>query len=130
VWRRPLGAGAAGAAARAPRPQRQSAAEARAARQFWYTDKTARAVARAVARAAGGGAVACVACPSLFRALRAAFPALRSHLLEIDERFRALGPFSLYDYREPCAVAPELHHAFSVVVADPPYLVRLGLPTA
>ena len=95
------------------------------ATQFWYTEDTARVVARAVARAAGaGGAVACVACPSLFRALRACCPGLRAQLLEYDPRFQALGCFTQYDYREPRAVAPELHGAFDVVVADPPYLVR------
>lgn len=95
------------------------------ARQFWYTEDTARIVARAVARAAGGGgAVACVACPSLFRALRASFPDLRAQLLEYDARFQALGCFTQYDYREPHAIPPELRGVFDVVVADPPYLVR------
>jgi len=93
-------------------------------RQFWYTDDTALSVAKAVARAAASGSIACVACPSLFRALRGAFPAQRAHLLEIDPRFEALGSFSLYDYREPRSIAPELHHAFDIVVADPPYLVH------
>ncbi len=37
---------------------------------------------------------------------------------------QALGNFSLYDYREPRAVPEELKEAFSVVVADPPYLVN------
>ena len=37
---------------------------------------------------------------------------------------QALGHFSLYDYREPRAVPEELKGAFSVVVADPPYLVN------
>lgn len=35
---------------------------------------------------------------------------------------QALGHFSLYDYREPRAVPEDLKGAFSVVVADPPYL--------
>lgn len=35
-----------------------------------------------------------------------------------------LGHFTLYDYNEPLAVPQELHGAFAVVVADPPYLVR------
>ena len=100
-------------------------ASACAACQFWYTEDTARTVARAVVQAAGaGGAFACVACPSLFRALRTFFPDVRAQLLEYDTRFQALGCFSAYDYREPRAVLPELHGAFDVVVADPPYLVR------
>ncbi len=36
---------------------------------------------------------------------------------------QALGNFSLYDYRKPHAVPDELKSVFSVVVADPPYLV-------
>lgn len=95
--------------------------------QFWYTDDTALSVAKAVAHAAANGSIACVACPSLFRALRSAFPVLCAHLFEFDPRFEALGSFSLYDYREPRSVAPELHHAFDVVVADPPYLVSLSI---
>ena len=39
---------------------------------------------------------------------------------------QTLGNFSLYDYRKPHAVPDELKGAFSVVVADPPYLVRSG----
>ena len=34
----------------------------------------------------------------------------------------------MYDYRDPTAVPDELKHAFDVVVADPPYLVRLAYP--
>lgn len=37
---------------------------------------------------------------------------------------QVLGHFTLYDYNEPLAVPQELHGAFAVVVADPPYLVR------
>ena len=39
---------------------------------------------------------------------------------------QALGNFAHYDYREPTTLPEELRHAFNVVVADPPYLVRSG----
>lgn len=70
--------------------------------------------------------IACVACPSLFRALRASpevLEAADAHLFEFDDRFAKLGGgFSHYDYRRPREVSPELARAFDAVVADPPYL--------
>ena len=42
--------------------------------QFWYSDNTAATVAAEVVELAAGGPIACVACPSLFRRLRADFP--------------------------------------------------------
>ncbi|BDA47781.1 EEF1A lysine methyltransferase 1 [Coccomyxa sp. Obi] len=91
--------------------------------QFWYTEETAGHVARECVEAAGpSGRIACIACPSLFRQLRAQFPDAHAHLFEVDLRFETLGNFSLYDYRKPHAVPDELKGAFSVVVADPPYL--------
>ncbi|EIE18232.1 hypothetical protein COCSUDRAFT_60431 [Coccomyxa subellipsoidea C-169] len=84
---------------------------------FWYTEETAGHVARECVEAAGpSGRIACIACPSLFRQLRAHFPDANAHL------FETLGNFSLYDYRKPHAVPDELKGAFNVVVADPPYL--------
>ncbi|CAK0783943.1 hypothetical protein CVIRNUC_007146 [Coccomyxa viridis] len=91
--------------------------------QFWYTEETAAVLAKEVEEAAGpSGRIACIACPSLFRQLRAAHPDASAHLLEFDPRFEALGNFALYDYREPRAVPEDLKGAFRVVVADPPYL--------
>ena len=70
--------------------------------------------------------IACVACPSLFRALRASrefLEAADAHLFEFDDRFAKLGGgFSHYDYRRPRRVSAELAGAFDAVVADPPYL--------
>ena len=42
---------------------------------------------------------------------------------------QVLGNFTLYDYKLPLDLPPELHHSFQVVVADPPYLVCLGCHT-
>ena len=59
--------------------------------QFWYSDETASIVAREALGAALGGGIACLACPSLFRQLRAEAPGARTHLLEYDPRFE-VGP--------------------------------------
>ena len=55
--------------------------------QFWYSDETSSIVAREAVGAAMGGGIACLACPSLFRHLRAEAPGARTHLLEYDPRF-------------------------------------------
>ena len=55
--------------------------------QFWYTEETARLVAAEVVEAAGGGSIACLACPSLFRQLQTQFPNVSTHLFEYDPRF-------------------------------------------
>jgi len=62
-------------------------------------------------------------------------PPSRHALLEFDARFAGLGPFSLYDYRDPLTFAPAFAGAFDAVVADPPYLSsecleRTGLTVA
>lgn len=108
--------------------------------QFWYEDETADAVAAEVLRLSEScaKAVACVACPTLFRRIRRRLPpsVLASsasggrfpcpptlQLLEYDRRFGAFGTaFTFFDYRNPGDIPEELHHSFDVVVADPPYL--------
>jgi len=52
----------------------------------------------------------------------AAPPPSRHALLEFDDRFASLGPFSHYDYREPTVFSSAFAGAFDAVVADPPYL--------
>lgn len=93
--------------------------------QFWYTDETAGTVAEEVLERSRGGTqpIACIACPSLFREIRRRCPAAAAHLLEFDTRFAACGDsFCFYDYNEPLSVPARIVHAFTVVVADPPYL--------
>lgn len=52
-------------------------------------------------------------------------PAVPVQLLEFDKRFGQYGTdFTFYDYNQPEELPSELKHAFQVVVADPPYLVR------
>ena len=58
------------------------------AAQFWYSSETAGIVAREAVKAAGDlGNIACIACPSLYRQIRAEFPATRVRLFEYDPRF-------------------------------------------
>uniref|UniRef100_M8C2T0 N(6)-adenine-specific DNA methyltransferase 2 n=1 Tax=Aegilops tauschii TaxID=37682 RepID=M8C2T0_AEGTA len=50
-------------------------------------------------------------------------PDVPARLLEYDERFGQYGDdFAFYDYNQPEALPPAMKHAFSIVVADPPYL--------
>ena len=59
--------------------------------QFWYTEETASVLAKEVVEAAGpSGRIACIACPSLFRELRAAHPDANAHLFEVDLRFEVV----------------------------------------
>ncbi|KAK1644033.1 hypothetical protein QYE76_061838 [Lolium multiflorum] len=95
--------------------------------QFWYDDRTARALAAEVARLASGlpgaPAVACVACPTLYAYLKKTSPDVPAQLLEYDERFGRYGAgFTFYDYNRPEELPPALKHAYRIVVADPPYL--------
>ena len=58
------------------------------AAQFWYTEETAGVLAEEVVQAAAPiGRIACIACPSLFRALRMKHPDAKAHLFEVDLRF-------------------------------------------
>lgn len=50
---------------------------------------------------------------------------ISARLLEYDKRFEQYGSdFTFYDYNHPEEIPAALKHAFKVVVADPPYLVR------
>ena len=63
--------------------------------QFWYTKETASKVAAEATRAAKGGRIACLACPSLFRALQEQHPDAVATLFEFDRRFEASLCFDL-----------------------------------
>lgn len=64
--------------------------------QFWYTEETAGHVARECVEAAGpSGRIACIACPSLFRQLRAQFPDANTYLFEVDLRFEVGSWFTM-----------------------------------
>ena len=47
-------------------------------------------------------------------------------LLEYDKRFDQYGSdFTFYDYNLPEDLPQEMKHGYQIVVADPPYLVRI-----
>jgi len=99
--------------------------------QFWYDERTARALVEEVVRlvspsgsGSAAGAVACIACPTLYAYLKKTDPGVPAQLLEYDERFGQYGgDFTFYDYSRPEDLPPAMKHAYRVVVADPPYLV-------
>jgi len=110
--------------------------------QFWYSEETCLGLAAEIRRlagelqrdcptsAAGQTAtrvrVACISCPSTYKALIADPLLLRviePVLLEVDTRFAAFGPSYIhYDFNEPLRLPAELLSSFDVVAMDPPYL--------
>ncbi|TXG58057.1 hypothetical protein EZV62_015886 [Acer yangbiense] len=96
--------------------------------QFWYDAETAETVAKEVVSLCGGAdsdcRVACIACPTLYAYLKKIGPDVSAQLLEFDKRFEQYGTdFTSYDYNLPEDLPLELKHTFSIIVADPPYLV-------
>lgn len=54
-------------------------------------------------------------------------PETPAQLLEYDKRFGQYGTeFTFYDYNQPEELPSSLKHSFSIVVADPPYLVNFA----
>ena len=54
-------------------------------------------------------------------------PNVSMQLLEYDKRFGQYGSeYTFYDYNHPEDIPSELKHSYKVVVADPPYLVRIN----
>nr|CAB3498197.1 unnamed protein product [Digitaria exilis] len=100
--------------------------------QFWYDERTARELVEEVLRlvspsgpGSAVGAVACIACPTLYAYLKKVDPGVPAQLLEYDERFGQYGgDFTFYDYNRPEELPPAMKHAYRVVVADPPYLSK------
>ncbi|KAL2643812.1 hypothetical protein R1flu_011399 [Riccia fluitans] len=96
--------------------------------QFWYEPSTSKTVADEINFLTQGSSslpIVCIACPSLYTQLKKTYPELTVRLLEYDQRFSKFGQdFIFYDYNRPTDLPSELHEAFHVVVADPPYLSR------
>ncbi|CAN6281383.1 unnamed protein product [Urochloa humidicola] len=88
--------------------------------QFWYDDRTARALVEEVVRlvspsgsGSAAGAVACIACPTLYTYLKKTDPGVPAQLLEYDERFGQYGgDFTFYDYNRPEELPPAMKHAY------------------
>eukprot|EP00906_Rhabdomonas_costata_P002673 RCo004165 len=94
--------------------------------QFWYTTATSALVAEEAFDRAGGGAIACLCTPSVFRALQTMTQS-QAYLFEFDHRFDIFGDkFVHFDlYKSPEEQFPaSLKGKFSVLVADPPHLNR------
>jgi len=89
--------------------------------QFWYDQETSELLAAEVMRLTGEfGKAVCVSCPSVFRACKSN---QNVHLFEFDKRFQAFGSsFYFYDYNKPEEIPEECKHAYSVIIADPPFL--------
>lgn len=60
--------------------------------------------------------------------LQKLYPTMSMQLLEYDRRFDQYGSdFTFYDYNVPEDLPEPMKHAYQIVVADPPYLVRTKL---
>ncbi|KAF7191707.1 Protein-lysine N-methyltransferase EFM5 [Pseudocercospora fuligena] len=100
------------------------------ASQFWYTDDTARLLARQLLKGVTAeSAIAVVSAPSVYVALRNILaedetlvkPQLC--LLEFDRRFEVVGnDFEYYDFKQPLRLPAELKGKFDRIIADPPFL--------
>lgn len=54
-------------------------------------------------------------------------PNVPAQLLDYDKRFGQYGSeYTFYDYNHLKDIPSELKHSYKVVVADPPYLVRIN----
>ncbi|KAL6005123.1 hypothetical protein ACLOJK_005684 [Asimina triloba] len=95
--------------------------------QFWYDRETAETVATEVRNlsVATSSPVACIACPTLYAYLKNIDPDISVQLLEFDKRFEQYGnDFTFYDYNYPEQLPAEMRNAYTVIVADPPYLSK------
>lgn len=103
--------------------------------QFWYDADTCRLLASEVyAQAAEACAssgrpsavVACISCPSTYKAMLArGIPhTVEASILEYDRRFgEAFGAaYGFYDYTAPSDFPPHLRGCVDVAVIDPPFL--------
>ncbi|KAH3762337.1 protein-lysine N-methyltransferase N6AMT2 [Pelomyxa schiedti] len=92
--------------------------------QFWYEEDTAQFLAQTAIKCSHGGRIACVSTPTLFRTLhKMNHPQHLNTLFEYDRRFSSYrNQFVFFDVNKPKAIPKNLHHKFSFVCADPPFL--------
>ncbi|KAK5126255.1 hypothetical protein LTR85_010490 [Meristemomyces frigidus] len=98
--------------------------------QFWYTDDTARTLARQLLDGVkADSCIAIVSAPSVYIALRNilseddSIVKPRLCLLEYDKRFEVLGTdFVFYDFQQPLRLPQELKGKFDRIICDPPFL--------
>jgi hypothetical protein len=93
--------------------------------QYWYSDKTIGTIIEELA-AQGCTSVACIACPSIFFTLKQLQPAIfdKSILLDIDTQWEKEKGYVRYDFREPLTFPESLHHQYTCVIIDPPFVTR------
>ncbi|KAK4549131.1 hypothetical protein LTR36_007588 [Oleoguttula mirabilis] len=98
--------------------------------QFWYTDATARTLAKQLLNGVtSDSCIAVVSAPSVYIALRNilseddSIVKPRLCLLEYDKRFEVFGgDFVYYDFQQPLRLPQELKSNFDRIICDPPFL--------
>mmetsp|Transcript_25807 Transcript_25807/g.42382 ORF Transcript_25807/g.42382 Transcript_25807/m.42382 type:complete len:186 (+) Transcript_25807:109-666(+) len=91
--------------------------------QYWYSENTINTIVKEVATQTRLGA-AFISTPSIYFALKSAFPDVRSFLFDIDERFSPEKNFVPYDFNSPERLPSVLQGSFDVVVIDPPFITH------
>ena len=100
------------------------------ASQFWYTNETAKLLAKQLLHGAGdNSSIAVVSAPSVYIQLRNLLSEQKDTvkprlcLLEYDKRFEVLrDDFVFYDFQYPLQLPPELKGRFDRIICDPPFL--------
>jgi hypothetical protein len=100
------------------------------ASQFWYTDETARTLAKQLLKdVKEDSAIAVVSAPSVYVAIRNILSEtplpfkIKLRLLEFDRRFEVFGgDFVFYDFENPLRLTNELRGGFDRIICDPPFL--------
>ncbi|KAG6616361.1 N(6)-adenine-specific DNA methyltransferase 2 [Phytophthora cinnamomi] len=99
--------------------------------QFWYDDRTGRALAQEAIDQSKEKRIAFVSTPAAYRDFLKIQEESDSpingdnvFLFEYDRRFdeKYSGHFVFYDYNEPTNLPSKFHHFFDYVLVDPPYL--------
>lgn len=98
--------------------------------QFWYDDKTAEILGKAILEGADENTVVAIAsAPSVYAAIKKfdpnEIPTKHIYLLEYDTRFRVLAGdehFFHYDFYAPNNIPDILRHKCHRVLIDPPFL--------
>jgi hypothetical protein len=89
--------------------------------QYWFSQPTIQVLVDQVVQ--HGPRAALVSCPSIYFSLPVSVREV-CKVLEYDRAWEHDPGFVFYDFNEPEIVPPELHHAFDLVIIDPPYITR------
>ncbi|KAI9921370.1 hypothetical protein PsorP6_001328 [Peronosclerospora sorghi] len=100
--------------------------------QFWYDDRTGRALAQEAIDQSREKRIAFVSTPAAYRDFikiqrensDSPINGDNVYLFEYDRRFDKMynGHFVFYDYNEPTNLPEKFHNFFDYVLVDPPYL--------